>query len=129
MEEFLSKTPQTQQRIAFHVNFPDYNQNELMDILKLMAKNKNMKQSKKAIEKTKEIFKEAVKVNDFGNGRFVRNLLENATMGMAQRLAQKNFNKLTDKQLTTIEDEDLVMPVMTAKIEKNIHQICFQKVS
>jgi len=46
-------------------------------------------------------------------------------MEMAQRLAKKNFNKLTDKQLTTLEAEDLVMPVMTAKNEKNYRRIGF----
>lgn len=125
MEQFLEKNPGLRSRIAFHVDFPDYNESELVDILKLMAKNKNLKFSRKAVEKAQEIFAEAVKLHDFGNGRFVRNLLENATMGMAQRLAKKNLNKLTDKQLTTLEADDFVMPVMTAKKEKNDHRIGF----
>lgn len=125
MEQFLAKNPGLRSRIAFHVDFPDYNENELLEIFKLMAANKNLRLSKKALEKSQNIFREAVKINEFGNGRFVRNLLESATMGMAQRLANKNIHKLTAKQLTTIEAEDFDMPVMCSKVETQKRRIGF----
>ena len=125
MEQFLAKNPGLRSRIAFHVDFPDYNENELLEIFKLMAANKNLRLSKKALEKSQNIFREAVKINEFGNGCFVRNLLESATMGMAQRLANKNIHKLTAKQLTTIEAEDFDMPVMCSKVETQKRRIGF----
>lgn len=125
MEQFLAKNPGLRSRIAFHVDFPDYTEDELLEIFKLMAVNKNLRLSKKALEKSRSIFSEAVKLNDFGNGRFVRNLLESATMGMAQRLTNKNISKLTSRQLTTIEAEDLDMPVMCSKPETQKRRIGF----
>ena len=40
MERFLEKNEGLRSRIAFHVDFPDYNAEELCGILKLMSKEK-----------------------------------------------------------------------------------------
>lgn len=42
MEGFLNKNPGLRSRIAFHVNFPDYTQDELMGITRLMVKNQKL---------------------------------------------------------------------------------------
>ena len=105
-------------RIAFHVDFPDYSTGELSDILKLMAKEKCMKLTDEAIEKAEKIFGQAVKNEDFGNGRFVRNLLEQAMMNMAQRLSDTDFRKASDEKITTIEAEDIIIPELNSKADK-----------
>jgi len=125
MEDFLNKNPGLRSRIAFHVHFPDYNEEELLRILRLMAENKSFKLADSAEERAAEIFREAVKVHDFGNGRFVRNLLENAMMAMSQRLAEKDLSRLSEQVLTTIEAEDFTMPVMTSLKNKERRQIGF----
>ena len=118
MEEFLRKNPGLSSRIAFHVDFPDYSTDELSDILKLMAKEKCMKLTDEAIEKAEKIFEQAVKNEDFGNGRFVRNLLEQAMMNMAQRLSDTDFRKASDEKITTIEAEDIIIPELNSKADK-----------
>lgn len=40
MKLFLEKNEELRRRIAFYVDFPDYNAEELCDILKLMSKEK-----------------------------------------------------------------------------------------
>ena len=125
MEKFLDKNPGLRSRIAFHVDFPDYNENELLDILRLMLKNKSMQFTDEAAEKAMSIFKDAVKIHDFGNGRFVRNLLESAIMNMSQRLSEKDLSHISDTLLTTLEAEDLIMPQMISAAENKQCRIGF----
>ena len=115
MEQFLQKNPGLRSRIAFHVDFPDYTPEELLDILKLIAKNQSMKLDSNAEDAALAIFRKAVRIPDFGNGRFVRNLLEQAQMRMSRRLTAGNVNTLTVEQLTTLRAEDFEMPVMCAE--------------
>ena len=117
MERFLEKNPGLRSRIAFHVDFPDYSPDELTDILRLMAANQSMTVSDEAAEKAHMIFAQAVRIPDFGNGRFVRNLLEQAQMNMALRLAEHSPASLTDAQLTTLCAEDFSMPLLCRQQE------------
>ncbi len=110
MEDFLSRNPGLRSRIAFHVHFPDYNEDELMDILKLTIKNRSMLLSAEAEESARSIISGAAKTSDFGNGRFIRNLTEKAVMQMSQRLAYKNYDTLTDSELVTLQPEDFRIP-------------------
>ena len=49
----------------------------------------------------------AVKQKEFGNGRFVRNLLEQAMMAQAKRITKEyKGKKVTRKALTTLKVED-----------------------
>jgi len=125
MKKFLDKNPGLRSRIAFHVDFPDYNEIELLDILRLMVKNKSMQLTDEAAEKAVSIFKDAVKIHDFGNGRFVRNLLESAIMNMSQRLAEKDLCHISDTLLTTLEAEDITMPQMISAAENKQCRIGF----
>lgn len=47
MERFLEKNEGLRSRIAFHVDFPDYNVEELCDILKLMSREKDIFSTKR----------------------------------------------------------------------------------
>lgn len=115
MEQFLQKNPGLRSRIAFHVDFPDYTPEELLNILKLMANKQSMKLDSSAEDAALAIFRNAVRIPDFGNGRFVRNVLEQAQMRMSRRLTAGNVNTLTVEQLTTLCAEDFEMPAMCAE--------------
>ena len=98
MKSFLDRNEGLLSRIAFHLNFPDYNAKELVDILRLMADNKGYKLNDDVLKECRKIFDKAVKKENFGNGRFVRNLLEQAEMKQAQRLFKKSKNKKISKE-------------------------------
>ena len=107
MKSFLDRNEGLLSRIAFHLNFPDYNAKELVDILRLMADNKGYKLTDDVLKECRKIFDKAVKKENFGNGRFVRNLLEQAEMKQAQRLFKESKDKkLTKEKLTHLSIED-----------------------
>lgn len=110
MEQFLSRNPGLRSRIAFHLHFPDYTEEELMEILRLTVKNRSMTLSKGAEEAARRIITEASRTPDFGNGRFVRSLTERAVMHMSERLAESNCEVLSDSELVTLRSEDFRLP-------------------
>lgn len=121
MESFLDKNPGLRSRIAFHVDFPDYSTDELCDIAKHVGKAKGLKLSEDALSKLSEVFEAAKLSPDFGNGRYVRNVIEHTEMNMAGRLLSIEPETMTAEALTTITAEDVDMPERKpAKREKRI---------
>ena len=107
MKEFFAKNEGLRSRIAFHLDFPDYSAEELVEILKLMADKKGYKLNPDIERKCLEIFAQAVKKEEFGNGRYVRNLLEQAMMAQSRRITKEYAGKkITRKALTTLKPED-----------------------
>ena len=78
MDRFLESNPGLRSRIPFSVDFDDYTTEELMEIAEKMAAERGFAISEDAGEKLRGIFDAARVVKGFGNGRFCRNLVENA---------------------------------------------------
>jgi len=112
MQEFLDKNPGLRSRIAFHVPFDDYSVDELCRIARHMASKTGMSIGEDAMEKLAKLFAKARTNADFGNGRYVRNILEDATMNQANRLVNLEINTVTKEQLVTITAEDIVVPAI-----------------
>ena len=94
---------------------------ELCDIAKHVGKSKGLKLSEDALSKLSEVFEAAKLSLDFGNGRYVRNVIEHTEMNMAGRLLAIEPEKMTAEALTTITAEDIDMPEKKpAKLEKHI---------
>lgn len=123
MNEFIKSNPGMASRIKYFVDFPDYSLDELVDILKLKAKNKSLILSRGAIEAATEIIKSAMMEDGFGNGRFVRNLLEKAIENHAVRIEGK-LEDLSEKQLLTLSKSDFANVDMS-KIKLNNKSIGF----
>ena len=123
MEQFLSMNPGMPSRIAEKVYFEDYSPMELMGILKDMAAEKNLTLSKGAIAAAAEEIAEAVKAPAFGNGRYVRSLLEKATGNMACRVMAKARRSQSDLKVLEAADfrgvEDVAKPKSSVKAKPN----------
>ncbi len=115
MEMFLQKNPGLRSRIAYHVPFDDYSIDELCSITDLIAKQKGLTLSEDAKEKLRGIFDIAVRDDDFGNGRYVRNILEKAKMAQASRLVAMNYDLITMEDVKTIVASDIEMPPKKAE--------------
>ena len=115
MEKFLQKNPGLRSRIAYHVPFDDYNVDELCDIADLIAKKKDLVLADDARVKLREVFAVALQDDDYGNGRYVRNIIEKAKMKQASRLVAMDYSAVTSEDVRTIVASDIEMPVKKAK--------------
>ena len=107
MERFLERNPGMRSRIAFRVGFDDYSTDELCEITKLMAKKKGLTVTDAALKKLRESYVIAKEQEGYGNGRFVRKMLEEAEMNMAERLFQTGSLDCSTDLITTIEECDI----------------------
>ena len=110
MQEFLDKNPGLRSRIAFHVPFADYSDDELCDIARFLARKKGLTLTEDACERLRTVFTTERRKPDFGNGRIVRNVLEKAQMVQAERLMAMDYDSVTKEDITTITGADIELP-------------------
>lgn len=81
-----------------------------MDITRLMVKNQKLTLAPAAEAVIHEILAKGSATEDFGNGRFVRNLLEKARMKQATRLVALDPDAVTADDIRTLTAADFEMP-------------------
>ena len=86
MESFFSRNPGLRSRVPFRISFSDYSEEELLQIAELEAKKRGFSISPSAHEKMRDAFHIAARQPQLGNGRFCRNLIENAVLNYALRV-------------------------------------------
>lgn len=124
MKEFLERNPGMKSRIAFNVHFDDYDTEDLCKITQLMVSNKQLSLTDAAMDKLRKNF-DAARVNDdYGNGRYVRKLLEEAEMNQANRLIGLPIDELSAEDLTTIDECDIPDFVPENKTKNRIGFAC-----
>lgn len=100
VQEFLKSNDGLESRIQFKLYFPNYSAEELYLIFKKMANDRNYKLASNIKETLIQHFEKAQKQENFGNARYVRNLIEKIEMEQAQRITadgnDKNIIKLCD---------------------------------
>lgn len=120
MEQFLRRNPGLRSRIAFHVPFADYSADELCRITELLGKESGLEVSADALEKLNGVFRSALREPDFGNGRYARNLLEQAEMNLAVRVMGMDPAAVTERDTRTIIAEDVEVPTARNPAHKSI---------
>lgn len=117
MQEFLEQNEGLKSRIAFHLDFQDYSPGELTEILNLMVGKREYTIEKDALSFCREIFEAAVREENFGNGRFVRNVLEQAILKQSNRIITDSVGKeLSKKEMCCLKKEDFSKPFSCKKI-------------
>ena len=106
MDYFLSRNPGLSSRIAYHINFPDYNEKELFEIVRLMLQEQNLKLDPSAIPRVKNIIASGYRQENFGNGRYVRNILDKAIMKQASRLVASDPSIITNENIKILTTDD-----------------------
>ena len=106
MDQFFHSNPGFRSRVAHHLDFPDYSNDELLHISDLMLKAQNYRLSDEA-RKSLETYIEARRHQPhFANARSLRNALDRARLRQANRLFGSG-RKVTVDDLMTIEAEDI----------------------
>jgi len=86
MEEFFGSNPGLRSRVPFRISFRDYTAGEMLEITELEARRRGFSIDMSAYEKVRDACAAAAKDPESGNGRFCRNLAENAILNFAARI-------------------------------------------
>lgn len=106
MEEFLQANSGLKSRFPNIIDFPDYTGEELVEISKLTAKSKGYQIDEEILDPLKAFYDnvQAKNAREAGNGRLVRNKVEEAILNQSRRLvaepdADMSLLKLIDFEL------------------------------
>jgi probable Rubsico expression protein CbbX len=108
METFFTSNPGMRSRIAHHLDFADYQVDELVAIGRLMLQQSSYYLSQDAERAFRDYLKGQVHLPDFGNARSVRNELERARLRHARRLAADPHRAWTREDLMRLEAADIL---------------------
>jgi probable Rubsico expression protein CbbX len=108
MEKFFASNPGFRSRIAHHIDFPDYSEDELLAIAELMLSGQNYCFSAEA----REAFASYIALRKtqplFSNARSIRNALDRMRLRQANRLVSNLDRPLTVSDLKSIEASDVL---------------------
>jgi probable Rubsico expression protein CbbX len=106
METFFASNPGFRSRIAHHIDFPDYDDGELLAIAETMAGESQYRLSPAACEAMTDYIARRRKQPAFANARSIRNAIDRARLRQALRICAANT--VADRAvLETIEAEDI----------------------
>ena len=108
MNKFFSSNPGFRSRIAHHIDFPDYADDQLLAIAELMQRDMGYKFSPEA----REAFVRYIAIRKtqplFSNARSIRNALDRIRLRQANRLVSKLDRMLTSDDVMSIEAGDVL---------------------
>ena len=108
MDEFFGSNPGMNSRIAHHIDFADYQLDELLSIGQIMLHEANYYLSDDAEKELGKYLNHEMHEARFANARSVRNDLDAARLRHAHRLAAEPERQWTRDDLMRIEPADIV---------------------
>ncbi len=108
MQHFFEANPGFRSRIAHHVDFPDYDDEELVAIALGMAERLNYRFSPPALVALRRYIERRRNQPHFANGRSVRNALDRMRLRQAKRLFAGLDRPLALEDFVLIEPEDIL---------------------
>lgn len=115
MKEFFSRNPGLRSRVPFSVEFKDYTSEELLQIAKSEAKKRGFTIHNDAFVKISDMCNCATDKPELGNGRFCRNMIENAILGYASRVYSVDGEVAENNFVLCSEDFTLVNNLKSEK--------------
>lgn len=120
MEEFFSRNPGLRSRVPFRITFPDYSADELVQIAQLEAGKRGFTICPDALEKVKSLCMAATQQPESGNGRYCRNLIEDAILSYASRVYGNNEESPNADYMLSGEDFPRPEPTQSAMLTRKI---------
>jgi probable Rubsico expression protein CbbX len=115
METFFRSNPGMSSRIAHHIDFPDYTDDELVSIGELILKDWNYTLAPRAEKVFKDYIERRRAQPHFANARSIRNALDRARLRQARRLLEEG-GRIDKAALQTIEAEDILQSRVLAGV-------------
>jgi probable Rubsico expression protein CbbX len=115
MDDFFLSNPGLSSRVAHHIDFPDYDVDELMAIANLMMTNQNYVFGPHAEQTFREYLDRRVQRPRFAHGRSVRNSIDRARLRQANRLFGSGEGVLSREELMTISPDDILKSSLFAE--------------
>ena len=107
MDKFFESNPGFRSRIAHHIDFPDYSNDELLEIAEVMVAGMNYKFNKGSIKAMAEYIELRRKQPHFANARSIRNAIDRARLRQANRVFNNSDGPIGANFLSQIEDVDI----------------------
>ncbi|HEX8011152.1 MAG TPA: CbbX protein [Casimicrobiaceae bacterium] len=107
MDRFFQTNPGLSSRIAHHIDFPDYSDDELYAIAGLMLDQMHYALSEPAQQALREYIALRRTQPHFANARSIRNALDRARLRHAKRLFEARGAPLSRHDLITIEADEI----------------------
>ncbi|MDZ4790011.1 MAG: CbbX protein [Hyphomicrobiales bacterium] len=108
MDKFFSMNPGFRSRIAHHIDFPDYSDDELLAIAEKMLERQNYHFSAPAREAFTAYIARRREQPHFSNARSIRNALDRARLRQANRLFEGAAGPLNAAELSEIAAADIL---------------------
>lgn len=118
MEKLFSRNPGLKSRVPFKISFQDYSADEMVEIAEREARRRGFEIEPQARESVRKICGEAAKRSEEGNGRFCRNLVENAVLGYALRV-YGNDGEAGDEAFS-LAASDFTLPEVVQNTKKGV---------
>jgi len=111
MDKFYSFIPGMNSRIGNHIEFPNYEADELVEIGKVMCRELEYEMDDSGVEKFREFMATRMNMPFFANARTVRNAIDLARMRAAirifnEKITDNSDGMVTEKELMTITGAD-----------------------
>ena len=107
MDKFFESNPGFRSRVAHHIDFPDYSNDELLEIAEVMVAGINYKFNKGSIKAMAEYIELRRKQPHFANARSIRNAIDRARLRQANRVFNNSDGPIGANFLSQIEDIDI----------------------
>jgi hypothetical protein len=108
MDKFFASNPGFRSRIAHHIDFPDYADDELLAIAELMLREMNYKFSADAHQAFIRYISLRKTLPLFSNARSIRNALDRMRLRQANRLVADLDRVLTAEHIMSLEASDVL---------------------
>ena len=107
MDKSFESNPGFRSRVAHHIDFPDYSNDELLEIAEVMVAGMNYKFNKGSIKAMAEYIELRRKQPHFANARSIRNAIDRARLRQANRVFNNSDGPIGANFLSQIEDVDI----------------------
>ncbi len=122
MWQFIRSNPGLRSRFTRYIDFPNYTPDELVSIFTHMAADVQVEIGDGVEAAVRALLAQAVRVDDFGNARWIRSLFEQAYANMAARAVADGT--IDEAEMSRLEAADI--PLVDASAGEAVRHIGFR---